>query len=130
VVALKQKRSLFAYWVAARVNGGNHVHVTILALENGVCNQSNGGQVSMKEFDGTGEEYPPLNDVLQNHLTGCKFCQSSLNKRPVAMGGKPNLCSEWFAILADYAQMEGKVNNVVARDEYGNAAPAPNPNFQ
>lgn len=82
----------------------------------------------MSESDFTSSEYPPLSDVLANHLTGCEQCkQASEQARPV-----PNLnpfgqmttklCPEWFKIIAEYAKQEGKVNNIVARDEFGNEA--------
>jgi hypothetical protein len=36
--------------------------------------------------------------------------------------GQRKLCQEWFRILGDYAQTEGRLNNVVAHDEYANEA--------
>lgn len=82
--------------------------------------------MSTNNTDSTNSEYPLLNDALQNHLTGCAQCQMgtemgtpvpNLNK-----SGKVPLCQEWFRIISDYAQHEGQVNNIVARDEYGNEA--------
>lgn len=122
MVALKVRHSLFAYWVAVKVNGGSHVLVTLADLVNGDSSQSKGGLAFMSVFDGTTPEYPPLNDVLQSHLVSCGICQSSLEKKPVGIGGTPNLCSEWFSILEKFAQMEGELNNVVSHDEYGNEA--------
>lgn len=84
---------------------------------------SSENQQSTSDTDFTSSEYPPLSDVLQKHLTGCSQCQESLSKKPVAnLGGVAVLCSEWFAILRDYAQHEGEVNNIVRHDEYGNYA--------
>lgn len=84
---------------------------------------SSENQPSTNDTDFTSSEYPPLSDVLEKHLTGCQQCQESLSKRPIAnLGGGTVLCSEWFAILRDWAQREGEVNNVVAHDEFGNFA--------
>jgi hypothetical protein len=35
---------------------------------------------------------------------------------------RPRLCGEWFAIIQEYAQYEGEVNNVVAHTETGTQA--------
>jgi hypothetical protein len=76
----------------------------------------------MSLFDGTTPEYPPLNDVLQAHLKQCARCSESLKRKPVGLGSKPALCSEWFRIIDEWADQEGKANNIVAHDEYGNEA--------
>lgn len=77
----------------------------------------------MKDSDFTGKEFPPLNDVLQRHLIGCRQCRESLEERPTGFGQRTTLCSEWQEIITNYADQEGKVNNVVARTEYGYDAP-------
>lgn len=77
----------------------------------------------MKDFDFTGPEFPPLNDVLQNHLTGCQLCRQTLEQRPTGLGQRTPLCSEWQEIIEWYADQEGIINNVVARTEYGYDAP-------
>jgi hypothetical protein len=133
VGALHRGHSLFVFWVAVRVNGGNHVIVTLKEpILNGVSSIGfSERQPFMSESDFTGTEFPSLNDVLQKHLAGCNICQSSLDMKPVPnLGGTPRLCSEWFEIISDYAQYEGEVNNVVARDEFGNEAPSPNHRYQ
>jgi hypothetical protein len=81
----------------------------------------------MKEFDFTGKEFPPLGDVLERHLRDCPRCQLSLAAKPVPNVLEPHmtrtkLCGEWFAIIMDYAQYEGAVNNVVAHTETGTEA--------
>lgn len=79
----------------------------------------------MSNTDSTNSESLPLNDVLQNHLTGCEQCQSSVREgeRPVAnVNGTPKLCAEWFRIIREWSAYEGKVNNIVAHDEFGNEA--------
>ena len=75
-----------------------------------------------KQYDFTGKEFPPLYDVQQKHLETCEQCAASLRGKPVSLGEKPKLCSEWFHIIYSYAQMEGQVNNIVAEDEHGNVA--------
>lgn len=81
----------------------------------------------MSESDSTNTEYPPLSDVVNAHLTGCLVCQDNMKKKPV-----PNVlppvaqdkitCSSLLAIYKRYADYEGRVNNIVAHDEYGNEA--------
>lgn len=78
----------------------------------------------MKSYDFTGKEYPPLSDVLEAHLRKCERCQASLTAKPVPNVLQPHmtrtrLCGEWFAIIQNYAQYEGEINNVVARTETG-----------
>lgn len=80
----------------------------------------------MSQSNFTSEEFPPLSDVLTAHLNGCETCQASLKQKPIGnLQGNSPLCSKWFGIISDYAQFEGKVNNVVARDEFGNEPKAP-----
>jgi hypothetical protein len=72
--------------------------------------------------------YPPLGDVLADHLTGCEKCQVLMEGPPF-----PNLmtktstiiydvCSERMRLIREWAVNEGRVNNIVAHDEYGNKA--------
>lgn len=80
----------------------------------------------MSESDGTTTEYPPLSDVVTAHQNGCETCQQNRERKPIPnLGGSPTLCSELIGIFQQYAQREGEVNNIVAHDEYGNAAPRP-----
>lgn len=68
-------------------------------------------------------EFPPLNDVVQAHLKGCAMCERNSKAKPIPnLGGSKLLCSELLNIYQEYAEYEGKVNNVVARDEFGNEA--------
>lgn len=86
---------------------------------------SSDNQQSSSDTDFTSSEYPPLSDVLHDHLTGCEQCQNSLKGKPVPNlnpTGSVTVCSEWFQILRDYAEREGRVNNIVRHDEYGNYA--------
>lgn len=77
----------------------------------------------MNNTDSMNSEYPQLNDALQNHLIGCEQCLKTLEQNPVPnLGGKSEHCPEWFKIIREWSQNEGKVNNIVARDEFGNEA--------
>ncbi len=78
----------------------------------------------MNESSGISQALRPLNDVLQEHLTGCRQCQEATQGKPIGnlAGQTCRLCSEWFRIIREWADKEGEVNNVVAHDEYGNPA--------
>lgn len=78
----------------------------------------------MNSSNGETPERPPLNVAITAHLNGCGVCQANLKRKPVPnLGGSPTLCSELLDIHRIYAEWEGEVNNIVARDEYGNSAP-------
>lgn len=81
----------------------------------------------MSESHGENMERPPLSDVLAKHLAGCRQCQDNLQAKPIPnMGGSPIVCSERLRLIQQWADTEGKLNNIVARDEYGNQAPTTN----
>jgi hypothetical protein len=78
----------------------------------------------MNDSDSTSTENLPLHEQVQNHLQTCSKCQSVLEarKRVQGLGQRIRLCSEYIAILQNYANNEGRVNNIVDHDEYGNQA--------
>lgn len=78
----------------------------------------------MSESGSSSTEYPPLNDVLASHLTGCAQCQESLKRKPVGNleGHNDTHCAEWWQVIEEWSRREGYVNNVVAHDEHGNQA--------
>jgi hypothetical protein len=77
----------------------------------------------MNSYSGENVERLPLSDVLANHLNGCGLCQENLTRKPIAnLGGSKTVCSERLTIIAEWAATEGRINNIVARDEYGNEA--------
>lgn len=77
----------------------------------------------MSDSDTSSSEYPPLNDVVQEHLNGCPICQRAVKERPNGLGQENRYCSDYWQIFADYGNREGEVNNIVGHDEYGNYAP-------
>lgn len=76
----------------------------------------------MSDTDSTASDYPSLGERLARHLENCSECQSTLTKRPKGFGTTTELCSSYQAIIAEWANQEGWVNNIVAHDEYGNEA--------
>lgn len=113
-------RSQFGYWVLVMDSNGKAVSNTQMNFTGYY-----GRHRSVSDSDFTGAEYPPLSDVLEKHLASCDTCKRSLDKKPQGnlQGTNPQLCSEWYALIVDYAQREGEVNNIVAHDEYGHDAP-------
>jgi len=78
----------------------------------------------MNKSHGENTERPPLNDVLTKHLNGCPICQDNLSRKPIPnMGGSRLVCSERLRLIQEWADAEGRANNIVAHDEYGNQAP-------
>lgn len=81
----------------------------------------------MSESNGEITEPLPLSDVVTKHVAQCETCQTNMQKKPV-----PNIlppvaqdkitCSELLWIFQWYADYEGRVNNIVNHDEYGNYA--------
>jgi hypothetical protein len=63
-----------------------------------------------------------LHVQLKEHLESCSQCQSNLTSKPIGMGSVTQLCSNYQDIIAVWAEKEGRVNNIVAHDEYGNQA--------
>lgn len=64
-----------------------------------------------------------LHEQLSDHLQNCSRCQSEIQgHKPLGMGQRTALCSEYQDIIAVWAEKEGRVNNIVAHDEFGNAA--------
>lgn len=63
---------------------------------------------------------PLLADILSLHLTLCSSCKP--DARPAGLGQRSALCDGYWQLVQRWADREGKVNNVVAHDEYGNQA--------
>lgn len=63
-----------------------------------------------------------LHELLSEHLGNCSQCQVEIQKGPNGMGMHSRLCSDYQFIISMWADSEGKVNNIVAHDEYGNEA--------
>lgn len=78
----------------------------------------------MSETPGIWSDERPLHEQLADHLENCSECQASLQARtkPMGFGMKTTLCSRYQDIVAVWAEMEGRKNNIVAHDEYGNQA--------
>lgn len=117
--------ALFVFWEAESEKNSSHVSATVMAPLSGVYGLSSDKRVFMNSSDGIVRAYQPLGDILQEHLTGCAQCQASLSRTPTPNlnpTGTTGLCSKWFQIIREWADEEGKVNNVVAEDEYGNQA--------
>lgn len=70
-------------------------------------------------------ELPPLSVAVQTHLQNCETCERNMDKKPVPNlnpKGSNKLCSDLLEIYRRYSEYEGRVNNVVAKDEFGNEA--------
>jgi hypothetical protein len=94
-------------------NGANHA-------ENG--NESSGTQTPTSFSPGIFTDERPLHEQLASHLETCSECQQTLIQRPAGMGTVTQLCSSYQDIITVWAEKEGRVNNIVAHDEYGNQA--------
>jgi hypothetical protein len=58
------------------------------------------------------------------HLVDCSQCRDATeHNKPVGLGGKSRLCSEYWHLQMMRANYEGAVNNVVAHTEHGDEAP-------
>jgi hypothetical protein len=79
-------------------------------------------QLAMTDIASTFSEDQPLHERLARHLENCSKCQASLIKRPMGFGTVTDLCSDYQAIIAEWANREGEVNNIVDHDEFGNKA--------
>lgn len=74
-------------------------------------------------YDSSTGERVPLNVVLENHLMNCQRCQEMIPKKPSGLGQISKFCFEYQDIIQDWAQLESRLNNIVAHDEFGNQAP-------
>lgn len=63
-----------------------------------------------------------IDDAIQMHLVDCEQCRKASVSRPVAIGQKSGHCDQYWHMQLMRADMEGKVNNIVAHDEYGREA--------
>lgn len=78
----------------------------------------------MNASNGTNPANQLLSVSLEEHQIGCQLCQANLGRKPIPnLGGGPTVCSERIRIIAEWADKEGRVNNIVARTEYGHEAP-------
>lgn len=78
----------------------------------------------MSNSDSTSMEGPSLHERLTEHLQTCSECQAVTENRtrPLGMGMSSPLCSRYRAIIQEWADSEGAINNIVAHDEFGNPA--------
>lgn len=69
-------------------------------------------------------ENASLHDVLTAHVKLCSQCKEVARRdRPRGLGMVSNFCSDYQELIKAWAMTEGKVNNIVAHDEFGNQAP-------
>ena len=66
------------------------------------------------------DDTPSLHERVSKHLQTCSVCQANLQSKPKGLGQTSQLCSDYLAILAEWSDNEGKINNIVNHDEYGN----------
>ncbi len=93
----------------------------------------NTNESSPKTFDGEwisnartliGFSEMSIDDMIQMHLVDCAQClEAPVKTGPVGMGQKSGLCDAYWQLQLMRANVEGKVNNIVAYNEYGNEAP-------
>lgn len=64
----------------------------------------------------------PLGERLSEHLLNCSLCPQTKEgeTRPTGFGMKTPFCSEYQDIIAVWAEQEGRANNIVDHDEFGN----------
>lgn len=75
----------------------------------------------MSDTNSTSDDSPSLHEMLSEHLTTCEKCQSAPTT-PLALGQRDRHCSKYLAIIREWADSEGRANNIVSHDEYGNEA--------
>lgn len=65
-----------------------------------------------------------LHERLTEHLETCSECQKGIQEKitPNGFGMRTQLCSRYQDIIAVWAEQEGRANNIVDHDEYGNPA--------
>ena len=63
----------------------------------------------------------PLHERLREHLETCSECET-VTQRPTGFGQASRLCSEYQDIIAVWSEQEGRANNIVDHDEFGNKA--------
>lgn len=65
-----------------------------------------------------------IDDLITLHLMNCNQCQDATEKsKPVRLGQKSGLCSQYWHMQLLRANYEGEVNNIVAHTELGDEAP-------
>ena len=78
-----------------------------------------------EDFTGSSEkpnqEITDIAEMVREHLTFCSDCQPPF--KPVGLGMKAGFCAAYWDMVRSWADQEGRLNNVVAHDEYGNDAP-------
>lgn len=75
----------------------------------------------MSDTNSTSDDSRSLHEMLSEHLAACEKCQS-VPKTPLALGQRDRHCFNYLAIIRQWADREGRVNNIVSHDEYGNEA--------
>lgn len=64
-----------------------------------------------------------IDDAIAMHLVDCDQCRESIiNLRPLGIGQRSGHCNAYWQLQLMRAEYEGKVNNVVAHNEYGDEA--------
>lgn len=72
----------------------------------------------------TGFSEPTLDDQIAMHLVDCSQCRDAVMRlKPVGLGQKSGHCDTYWQLQTMRAKYEGRVNNIVARTEYGDEAP-------
>lgn len=83
-----------------------------------------GGETQRNAAIPDGSSSVTLDEAIQMHLIDCDQCRRvSITAKPVAIGQKSGHCDTYWAMMLLRAEFEGKVNNIVAHNEYGDEAP-------
>lgn len=90
-----------------------------------MTNQKDQHTASSQSNERLEQEITLLSDRITDHIAHCSECHPS--DRPVALGQESGLCEGYWDMVEAWARDEGYVNNIVARDEYGNEAPKNSP---
>jgi len=76
----------------------------------------------VSDTDSTFSDSQSLGVSLARHLETCSECIETFLHHPTGFGSVTQLCSEYQSIIAEWANREGEINNVVDHDEFGNQA--------
>lgn len=74
----------------------------------------------MSDSNSSSQDSPSLHEMLSEHLATCKNCQDAVGQKPMGLGQPSKFCFKYLAIIHEWADNEGRVNNIVNHDEYGN----------
>ena len=75
----------------------------------------------MNDTNSTSGDSRSLHEMLSEHLAACGKCQS-VTTEPLGLGQRDRHCFKYLAIIHQWADNEGRVNNIVSHDEFGNEA--------